>query len=70
MDKLIPLIGIIFLCFVGLGGSEDILSKKRAWLSIIWTNIRQAKGMVEKGRAKWRSHPYIVSISSKEPSTK
>jgi hypothetical protein len=37
------LIGIILLFLVGLSGSEDILGKKCAWLSIRKTTILQAR---------------------------
>jgi hypothetical protein len=34
LDKLLQLIGIILRYLVDLSGSDDILGKKRAWLSI------------------------------------
>jgi hypothetical protein len=39
MDKTMQLIGIILLYLVGLSGSEDIIGKKCAWLSIGKTTI-------------------------------
>jgi len=48
MDKLMQLIGIVLLFLVGLSGSEDILSKKRA---LTFFRISQQGGLCQmRGR--------------------
>ena len=52
MDKNIQLVGIVLLYLVGLNGSEDILGKKRAKLSIRETTILLISWLAQAGKSK------------------
>ena len=52
MDKLMQLIGIVLLLSAGLSGSEDILGKKRAQLTVYKTILLQIDRLDQRGKCK------------------
>jgi len=52
MDKLLQLIGIVLLFLVSLSGSEDILGKKRAQLTVYKTILLQIDRLDQRRKCK------------------
>ena len=67
MDKLIQLIGIVLLYLVGLSGSEDIFSKKRAYSSVGQPSILWANEMAHEGESKLKMTSLNLNSSSLRP---
>ena len=63
MGKLIQLIGIILFFSVGLSGSEDISSKKRAYFSVRQPSILRANEMAQEEASRLE----MTSLNVKNP---